>query len=179
MVAVCEPSFIFWKWVLYHIFSHLFSLSLQADEEGTQLVGISCFLANKYHGYLYDIHQNTKLVSSFSFMAKSYAISCDNNFIHALSSNSVESYTTRMFQAAVTSMPLAGSQIPTVVGGEGDGNGEREEGERGEREGEEREEEKGEERETGCIVELESCKDWLKQVSICYVFVPDIVIMTS
>lgn len=75
--------------------------TLCADDEGCrQLLGISCFLANKFHGYLYDVHQQGRPVSSFSFMSPTQAVVCDDMFLHALSAKSVESYTSRSLQAS-------------------------------------------------------------------------------
>ena len=117
-------------------------------EQGSQLVGICCFLANKYHGYLYDVHKKTKLISSFSFMTKSQAAMFDVSFMHALSENSVESYTSRVFQASMACMPSVGSHIPEKVGEEGDG-GESDGG----TVGEEGDGEEGEESEGGTVGE--------------------------
>ena len=72
------------------------------DSTGVQhLAGISCFIANKHHGFLYDVHSKTRLVSSFSFMSKTHMVTMDTNFIHALSTDSVETYTNRVFQVGV------------------------------------------------------------------------------
>ena len=113
-----------------------------------------CFLGNKYHGYLYDVHRKAKPVSYLSFMTKSRAVCCDSGFIHALSANSVESYTSRTFPAAVANMPPSSTCIPPRVGerrsveeGEGEGEGER-----------------GVEEREGVISDF---KEWLKQVLTC------------
>ncbi len=63
-----------------------------------QLVGISCFLANSYHGYQYDVHLRACLSCSFSFMSPTQAVVCDHAFLHALSDKSVETYTSRALQ---------------------------------------------------------------------------------
>ena len=74
--------------------SDLFFPIYAADEEGIrQLIGISCFLANKSHGYLYDVYLRGHLASSFSFMSPAHAVVCDDMFLHALSAESVETYT--------------------------------------------------------------------------------------
>ena len=90
----------------HELFSHIFFFFLFTDDKnGKQVVGVSCFLANHRHGYLYDVHRKTKLVSSFSFMSKAHMVSCDPSFIHALSDNAVESYTNRVFHSALSNMP--------------------------------------------------------------------------
>lgn len=68
-----------------------------------QLIGISCFLANKFHGYLYDVHVQGHLASSFSFMSPTHAVVCDTTFLHALSAKSVETYTCRTLQVRLHS----------------------------------------------------------------------------
>ena len=69
------------------------------DENGSrQLIGISCFLADKFHGYLYDVHLQGHLASSFSFMSPARGVVCDDMFLHALSAESVETYTSRSLQ---------------------------------------------------------------------------------
>lgn len=105
-----------------------------------KLVGISCFLANRFHGYLYDVHQQCRLLSSFSFMEQSRLASCDGRLLHALSSESVETYTSRAFQAAIANVPRGSTVIPSIAeeenglvcGGEVEGGGGEEGG--GERE---------------------------------------------
>ena len=112
-----------------------------------------CFLGNKYHGYLYDVHRKAKAVSYLSFMTKSQAVCCDSGFLHALSANSVESYTSRTFPAAVANMPLSSTRVPPRVGEtrsveeeEGEGEGER-----------------GVEEREGVTSDF---KEWLKQVRV-------------
>lgn len=94
--------------------------SLCADNGSRTLVGLCCFLANKYHGFLYDVYQRTRLISSFSFMSKSQLVVCDSSFLHALSADSIESYTTRVFQAVTARMPTVGDLVLTARGGEGE-----------------------------------------------------------
>lgn len=77
-----------------------------SESDGSrQLIGISCFLANKFHGYLYDVHLQGHLASSFSFMSPTHAVVCDDLFLHALSAESVETYTNRSLQTAILHMP--------------------------------------------------------------------------
>ena len=76
-----------------------------------QLVGVSCFLANRYHSYLYDVHHRCRLLSSFSFMEQSRLASCDGVLLHALSDQSVETYTSRVFQAAIGNLPRGSAVI--------------------------------------------------------------------
>ena len=71
------------------------------------MIGISCFLANKFHGYLYDVHLQGHLASSFSFMSPTHAVVCDDLFLHALSAESVETYTSRSLQVLYASCCLA------------------------------------------------------------------------
>ena len=68
-------------------------------------MGLACFLANRYHGFIYDVHHQAKLSSSFSFMEQSRLAYCDGNFLHALSGDSLETYTSRCFSSAVGPMP--------------------------------------------------------------------------
>ena len=75
-------------------------------------MGVSCFLANRFHSYLYDVHRRCRLLSSFSFMTKSRLASCDGRLLHALSDESVETYTSRVFQAAVSNLPRGSAVIP-------------------------------------------------------------------
>ena len=67
-----------------------------------QLVGISCFMANSFHGYQCDVHLRTCLSCSFSFMSPTHAVVCDAAFLHALSDESVETYTSRSLQVNMT-----------------------------------------------------------------------------
>ena len=101
-------------------------------------------------------------MSSFSFMSKSTVVSYQTSFMHVLSVDSVEIYTSRAFQAAVASMPSASSCIPPSVGGCGRVKGDGEE--RGE--GEEEETGEGEEdEEEGRTIPVSEWRDvWLKQV---------------
>ena len=62
------------------------------------MIGISCFLADKFHGYLYDVHLQGHLDCSFSFMSPARVVVCDDMFLHALSAESVETYTSRSLQ---------------------------------------------------------------------------------
>ena len=145
-----------------HTHTHPHTHTTHTDEGGPQLVSISYFLANKYNGYVYDVHQKTKLVSSFSFMSKSIMVSCQNNFMHVLSTDdSVESYTIRAFQAAMANMPSVSRYIPRRV------RRERPRGIREDRkEGEEKEKEEEEEEEEGRLLAASEKKDvWLKQVN--------------
>ena len=82
-------------------------------------MGVSCFLANRFHSYLYDVHHRCRLLSSFSFMEKSRLATCDGMLLHALSEDSVETYTSRAFQAAIGNLPRGSIVIPTTAG-EGD-----------------------------------------------------------
>ena len=66
-----------------------------------QLVGISCFMANSFHGYQY-VHLRACLSCSFSFMSPTHAVVCDAAFLHALSDESVETYTSQSLQVNMT-----------------------------------------------------------------------------
>ena len=72
-------------------------------------MGLACFLANTYHGYLYDVHQQTKLSSSFSFMERSLMALCDGSFLHTLSADSLESFSSRAFPTAMADVPQTSS----------------------------------------------------------------------
>ena len=50
-------------------------------------------------------------------MEKSRLASCDGTLLHALSSDSVETYTSRAFQAAISNLPRGSAIIPTVEEG--------------------------------------------------------------
>ena len=119
-----------------------------SDQGPRSLVGVSCFLANRFHSYLYDVHRRCRLLSSFSFMAQSRLAYCDERLLHALSDGSVETYTSRAFQAAIGNLPRSSAVIPPLAeetdgwaefmgvaesgGGCGSVEGEGEEGEEGE-----------------------------------------------
>ena len=96
------------------IIVYFFGLCLgsESDSRSRSLVGVSCFLANRFHSYLYDVHRRCRLLSSFSFMTKSRLASCDGWLLHALSDESVETYTSRVFQAAVSNLPRGSAVIP-------------------------------------------------------------------
>ena len=115
-------------------------------------------------------------------MEKSRLASCDGMFLHALSSESVETYTGRAFQSAISNLPRGSTVIPSVPE-EADEEGEVGRANGGDREGEEeREEGKDEEGEvaeegegegggfeaagSGCV-ERDPLDDgyWLRQVS--------------
>ena len=51
-------------------------------------------------------------------MEQSRLASCDGRFLHALSSESVETYTSRAFQAAIGNLPRGSTVIPSVVEGD-------------------------------------------------------------
>ena len=115
-------------------------------------------------------------------MEKSRLASCDGMFLHALSSESVETYTGRAFQSAISNLPRGSTVIPSVPeevdeegevgganGGDREGEEEREEGK--DEEGEVAEEGEGEgggfeAAESGCV-ERNPLDDgyWLRQVS--------------
>ena len=62
-------------------------------------------------GFLYDVYQKTRLVSSLQFMTRCQTLSFDGCFLHTLSSESVDSYTTRVFASAMSGFPfLAGGK---------------------------------------------------------------------
>ena len=50
-------------------------------------------------------------------MEKSGLASCDGMLLHALSSDSVETYTSRVFQAAISNLPRGNAIIPNVEEG--------------------------------------------------------------
>ena len=84
----------------------------ESAQGSRSLVGVSCFLANRFHSYLYDVHRRCRLLSSFSFMAQSRLAYCDGRLLHALSDGSVETYTSRAFQAAISNLPRGSPVIP-------------------------------------------------------------------
>ena len=174
------------KFTLTHFSSTHADTGTGFESKPAQLIGISCFLANRFHGYLCDVHQQCRLLSYFSFMEKSRLASCDGIFLHALSSESVETYTGRAFKSAISNLPRGSTVIPSVsededkegeVGGANGGEGEGE-GEEEREEGKDEDEEIAEEGEgegggefvaagTGCV-ERDPLDDgyWLRQVSI-------------
>ena len=50
-------------------------------------------------------------------MEKSCLASCDGMLLHALSLDSVETYTSRVFQAAISNLPRGNAIIPNVEEG--------------------------------------------------------------
>ncbi len=108
-------------------------------------MGVACFLANDKQGYLYSVHHKPRLISSFSFMTGSKKAVCGPSVLHVLSADSVESYTSRAFQAALSDGAVVGSCMPERV-----------------RDEEVREGEGGEEADGGSY----EWKEWLKQVSL-------------
>ena len=130
-------------------------------------------------------------------MEKSCLASCDGTLLHALSSDSVETYTSRAFQAAIGNLSRCSAVIPPLAeggnwaefgegvrvtedvletafgesGGEGEGEGEG--GGEVDGEGEKREGEGGRkrEREEGKRGDSPDPKTWLKQVyCVCSVY---------
>lgn len=79
-----------------------------ASGEGAHqtLIGVSCLVSNKMQGFLYDVYHKTRLVSSLQFMSRCQTLSFDGCFLHTLSSEAVDSYTTRVFASAMTGFPF-------------------------------------------------------------------------
>ena len=112
-------------------------------------------------------------------MEKSRLASCDGMFLHALSSESVETYTGRAFQSAISNLPRGSTVIPSVPeeadeeGEVGGANGGEREGEEEREEGKDEEGEVAEEGEGGGVAARSGCVErdplddgyWLRQVS--------------
>lgn len=73
-----------------------------------ELIGVSCLVSNKMQGFLYDVFHKTRLVSSLSFMNRCQTLSFDGSFLHTLSSEAVDSYTSRVFASAMSAYPFLG-----------------------------------------------------------------------
>lgn len=94
-------------------------------------------------------------------MEQSRLASCDGRLLHALSSESVETYTSRAFQAAIGNLPRGSTIIPSVpeedngsvCGGEVEGGG-----------GEEGGEERKKEGSGKCGTRQPDMETWLRQV---------------
>ncbi len=67
------------------------------------MVGVSCFVGGRLHGYLYDVASKARLVSSFSFTSETSCVASDGMFFYALSQGTVETFSNRAMQVGVVS----------------------------------------------------------------------------
>ncbi len=72
--------------------------------DSPSVIGVSCFVGGRLHGYLYDVATKARLVSSFSFTSETSAVASDGMLFHALSQGTVETFSNRAMQVGVTSL---------------------------------------------------------------------------
>lgn len=79
-------------------------------EDAQTVIGVSCFIGSRLHGYLYDVANKARLISSFSFMSDTRGVASDGYLFHALSQSSVETFSNRAMQAALFNRPATESE---------------------------------------------------------------------
>ncbi|XP_062501526.1 BLOC-2 complex member HPS3-like [Corticium candelabrum] len=70
-------------------------------QEVRQLVGMGCFVSGPKQGYMYDVKNDTKLLSTYPYMHETTAADVGSQFLQAITTMGLETYTVRTFSHSV------------------------------------------------------------------------------
>jgi hypothetical protein len=74
---------------------------LQPSHFLQELVGMGCFISGAKQGYMYDVLDDTQLLSTYTYTDNTNAAAVGSYFIQAVSHNGLETYTLRNFAHSV------------------------------------------------------------------------------